>query len=72
MKLQKLLKADPVERLSLSIHLSTLNQLTAYKEYYEATYGEQIPQARLVEEMLKAFMAQDKEFLKRLADKQAE
>ena len=65
MKLQKLSKADPVERLSLSIHKSTMTQLDAYKAYYEETYGETISQARLVEEMLKSFMSSDKDFLKR-------
>lgn len=71
MKIQRLSKADPVERLSVSLKKSILDQLEAYKAYYEEHYKEPVQMSRLLEEILKQFIAGDKEFLKRLAEKQA-
>lgn len=69
MKLKKVTKNDPVERLAVSIHKSTMDQLNRYQAHYKATYGEDIERSHLVEEMLRDYMETDKAFAKAQAGK---
>jgi len=64
MKLQKVTKNDPIERLAVGIHQSVNNDLKKYQEFYKSVHGEEIPMGLMVEEMLKAFIAEDKNFQK--------
>ena len=64
MKLKKVTKNDPVERLAVSIKKSTMEMLAAYQTHYKKTYGEDIERSHLVEEMLREFMLTDKDFVK--------
>jgi hypothetical protein len=64
MKLPKVTKNDPIERLAVGIHQSTHNDLKLYQEFYKSTHGEEIPMNLMVEEMLKGFLADDKNFAK--------
>lgn len=67
MRLKKVTQIDPIERISISLRTSTVTQLEQYRAVYEATYGEPIERSHLVEQMLLAFMAGDKDFQKELA-----
>lgn len=64
MKLPKVTKNDPIERLAVGIHQSTNNDLKLYQDFYKSIHGEEIPMNLMVEEMLKAFLADDKNFAK--------
>jgi hypothetical protein len=64
MKLKKVTKNDPIERLAVSIHQSTMDMLARYQAHYKATYGEEIERSHLVEEMLRDYMESDKDFVK--------
>lgn len=73
MRLQKLAPKDPSVRQNLAFKQSTVTMLDVYKTAYEKTYGESIDRQALVEQMLLAYMADDKDFQKSLqnAKKQA-
>lgn len=62
MKLKKVTKNDPIERLAVSIHQSTMALLAKYQAHYSATYGEEIERSHLVEEMLRDYIESDKDF----------
>jgi hypothetical protein len=64
MKLPKVTKTDPIERLAVGIHKSVHDDLKAYQDFYKSNTGEEIAMGMMVEEMLKRFLAEDKEFLK--------
>ena len=64
MKLQKVTKNDPIERLAVGIHQSVNSDLKKYQEFYKSEHGEEIPMGLMVEEMLKSFIADDKSFQK--------
>ncbi len=64
MKLPKVTKNDPVERLAVGIHKSVNDELKAYQSFYKSVHGEEIQMGMLVEEMLKRFMAEDRNFQK--------
>lgn len=64
MKLKKVTKNDPIERLAVSVHQSTLDLLARYQAHYKATYGEEIERSHLVEELLRDYMETDKDFMK--------
>jgi len=64
MKLKKVTSNDPTVRLSVSIRQSTQDLLDQYRAHYKATYGEEIKESQLVEEILREFIAGDKAFLK--------
>jgi hypothetical protein len=64
MKLKKVTKNDPIERLAVSVHQSVLDLLERYRSHYKATYGEEIERSHLVEEMLRDYMESDKDFMK--------
>jgi len=64
MKLKKVTKNDPIERLAVSVHQSALDLLARYQAHYKATYGEEIERSHLVEEMLRDYMESDKDFMK--------
>lgn len=64
MKLRKVTKSEPLERLSVSVHASTAEALKQYQAFYKANTGDEIPMGLMVEEMLKSFMAKDRAFQK--------
>jgi len=64
MKLPKVTKNDPVTRLAVGIHESVNGDLKLYQDFYKSVTGEEIPMGMMVEEMLKRFLAEDKDFLK--------
>lgn len=64
MKLRKVTKSEPLERLSVSVHASTAEALKQYQAFYKTNTGDEIPMGLMVEEMLKSFMAKDKAFQK--------
>lgn len=66
MKLPKVTKSDPLERLSVSVHQSTAEALRQYQLFYKANTGDDIAMGLMVEEMLKTFMAKDRAFQKHL------
>ena len=66
MKLGKVTKNDPMERLPLSVHSSVVKQLQEYRSFYKAETGEEISMSLLIEEMGKKFMSEDKDFQKYL------
>lgn len=64
MKLPKVTKNDPIERLAVGIHKSVNDDVKAYQDFYKSVHGDEIQLGMLVEEMLKRFMAEDKDFQK--------
>jgi hypothetical protein len=64
MKLPKVTKNDPVERLAVGIHKSVNDDLKAYQAFYKSVTAEEIQMGMMVEEMLKRFLAEDKDFQK--------
>lgn len=64
MKLPKITKTDPLERLAVGIHQTVNNDLKRYQEFYKSVTSEDIPMGTMVEEMLKRFLAEDKDFQK--------
>ncbi|MDO9176954.1 MAG: DUF2274 domain-containing protein [Agitococcus sp.] len=66
MKLKRIEKADPVQRITTSIRGSTLDMLSKYQMYYKKTYGEDIDRSQLTNDILKEYMNEDKAFLKAL------
>lgn len=71
MKLPKVTSSDPMKREALSLHQSTVDQLQAYRQYYKSIHGDEISMSQLVEEMVKRFMRDDRDFQKVLAAKPA-
>ena len=53
---------DPMERLTVNLHLSVLDKLTLYKQFYEKSLGGKLQLNSIVEEMLKTVMDEDKDF----------
>lgn len=70
MKLKKLNKNDPAERLVVSVRRSTYKLLEAYKAKYEKVYGEELEKSHLVEEIILNFIQSDKEFMKEMTPKE--
>jgi hypothetical protein len=66
MKLKKVTSNDPVSRVPLTFHESTLRMLKHYQQMYQDTYGDTITQSHMVEELLKDAFASDKAFQKYL------
>lgn len=64
MKLLKVTKTDPIERLAVGIHKSVHDDLKTYQVFYKSNTQEEIPMGMMVEEMLKRFLAEDKDFQK--------
>lgn len=64
MRLKKVTKNDPIERLAVSVHQSTMELLTQYQRHYKNTYGEEIERSHLVEEIIRDYISSDKAFLK--------
>lgn len=62
--LKRITTNDPLQRLYISLHQSTLDLLQAYRESYQQTYGDELPQNRAIEAMLVEFIANDKDFQK--------
>jgi hypothetical protein len=67
MKLKKLNTADSLETLQPRVRKSTLDMLEKYREHYRATYGEEIKQSPLIDNMLRDYMESDRDFMKALA-----
>jgi hypothetical protein len=66
MKLKKVTSNDPVSRVPLTFHESTLRMVKHYQQMYQDTYGDTITQSHMVEELLKDAFASDKAFQKYL------
>jgi hypothetical protein len=64
MKLVKVSKADPIERIAVGIHKSVNDDLKSYQEFYKWNTHEDIALGVMLEEMLKRFLAEDKDFAK--------
>jgi len=62
MKIKRITKNDPVSRVSLSLHKSFQDKVEAYSDLYKETYGEELPLAALVEEVIGNFIDSDKAF----------
>lgn len=69
MKLKKVTKNDPKERLAVTVFRSTMQKLERYQQHYAETYGDEIELSQLVEEILRDFMETDKDFQKALLTK---
>ncbi len=67
MKLKKVTVNDPVERLAVSVRQSTTQMIAAYMAHYEEVYGERIEKSQLVEEIIRDYIAADKDFAKKQA-----
>ncbi|MGR4866052.1 DUF2274 domain-containing protein [Caulobacter sp. LARHSG274] len=61
MKLQRLPDRNPV-RLTISVMPDLNGALVAYAEAYKSAYGEAASVTDLIPEMLKAYLASDREF----------
>lgn len=72
MKLPKVTKSDPLERLSASVHRSTAEALRRYQSFYKQNTGDDIALGLMVEEMLKTFMSRDRAFQKFLDEARQE
>ena len=64
MRLGKVTSNDPMKREALSLHQSTVDQLQAYRAHYRSVHGDEISMSQMVEEMVKRFMRDDREFQK--------
>ncbi|MDW3688513.1 DUF2274 domain-containing protein [Cupriavidus sp. CV2] len=60
--LKKFTIVDPTARINLSLRESTRTAIEQYREFYLATYGEHCERGELVEQLLAAWMEQDKDF----------
>lgn len=65
MKLKKVTVNDPVERLAVSVRQSTTRMIADYMAHYEEVYGERIEKSQLVEEIIRDYIAADKDFAKK-------
>ena len=64
MKLGKVTNNDPLERPSISLHASAVQQLHAYRAYYKGVHGDEITLSTLLEEIAKRFLREDRDFQK--------
>lgn len=64
MKLPKLTSNEGAERLSIRVRESTMKNLRLYQRCYSQQYKSEISLPVLIEEMLKGFMRDDKDFAK--------
>lgn len=62
--LKRITSNDPLQRLYISLHQSTLDQLQAYRDNYQQVYGDELPQNRAIEAILTDYMANDRDFQK--------
>jgi hypothetical protein len=69
MKLKRIVKNEPMVRLTASIKASTLALLESYQAYYRGAYGEEVERSALVDEILREFINSDKDFAKKPANK---
>ena len=69
MKLNRITNEDPINRMYISFHQSFLEKMDAYLELYKKTYGDELPRAQFIEEVVGRFMDSDKDFTKYLKEK---
>ncbi len=62
--LGKVTDLDPIKTEPLKMRTSILNRLEVFRAYYTVMHKEPIDKSHLINELVKAFMDQDKEFLK--------
>lgn len=62
--LKKFTVVDPNARVNLTLKESTRRALEQYRLYYHKTYGDPVERSELVEQLLVAWMEQDKEYQK--------
>lgn len=63
-KLKLTVQDIPVERLNLSLRVSVVQQLREYREFYEDSLKGKVQLNYLIEEIIKACIAEDKDFTK--------
>lgn len=63
-KIGRITKNDPIVRTSIGFHQSFVDDLKSYLELYKETYGDELSQAQLIEEVMTKFMDSDKDFQK--------
>ena len=61
-KLKKVTSNDSNVRLTVTFKESTLKMVKQYQDYYAATYGDDIGQAQMIEEVVRALISMDKDF----------
>ena len=66
MRLGRITTNDPMERLAVSVRHSTNVLIDAYRAAYKTKYGDEVERSQMVEEMLRRFMMDDKDFVKAL------
>ena len=62
--LKKFTVVDPNARVNLTLKESTRRALEQYRIYYQKTYGDPVERSELVEQLLVAWIEQDREFQK--------
>lgn len=65
MKLPKITTNDPMERLAVSVRRSTNEMIDAYRAAYKETHGDEVERSHMVEEILRRYMLDDKDFVRR-------
>ena len=62
--LGKVTDLDPIKAEPVKMRTSVLTRLETYRTFYESVHKEPIDKSHLINELLKAFLEQDKDFLK--------
>ena len=63
MKIPKVFK-DPTDRVTFALRQTTIAAIAAYNAHYTEVHQDEISEGMLVELMLRAFMTDDKAFIK--------
>lgn len=64
MKVSRIAANEPVVRSTLSLAKSVSDDISAYRDCYRETYGNEISANKLIEEVMRDLMSKDKEFQK--------
>ena len=62
--LGKVTDLDPIKAEPVKMRTSVITRLETYRTFYESVHKEPIDKSHLINELLKAFLEQDKDFLK--------
>lgn len=62
--LSKVTDSDPIKTEPVKIRTSIHAQLESYRAFYQSVHSEPIDKSHLINELLKAWFAQDKDFNK--------
>lgn len=69
MKLKRVVTNEKTERITVNMRVSVAAQLKLYREEYQKAYGVEISMGLMVEEIVRDYMLEDKDFQKFLANK---